>query len=512
MWRRLGAAVASGLLVTAAFPPLDFGLLSLVAFIPLLWAWRDATPKRAALYGLAWGVAFFSVLVSWAWYFGAVAIAPLVVVLASYAAISGLLVGLFAKRGIRSPWLTAAVWVTLEALRTRWPVGGFAWGEAGVSLHSVAFGRALASWGGVPLVSFLILAWNGLLLDALTGARVRRRAFAAAGTALIVVVVVAGDVARFEPTPTGTLRFALLQGNNLDRVLTPEEIAAQYLTNQHFRLADTLRGHYDLIVFPESGLDTDPEHDPALRARIVALAKKHDSYVLVNALTPAGGVRVFNTNLLYDPDGKLQGTYSKQHLVPYGEYVPFRQQLSFIQELQQIPHDFKAGTKRRVFEVNRHKIGTVVCFESAFGPLVRGFVRDGAQAIVVTTNNRSYRRSANSAQHLALSQMRAAETARPVLHDSISGSTAVIDSSGVVHQRTRLFHNAVVAGRITTERGETPYVRYGDWVEWACALAVLAAALVACTRRRPGSESPAADVRTVESAPLPTHIPVRERL
>jgi apolipoprotein N-acyltransferase len=512
MWRRLGAAIASGLLVAVAFPPVDFGLLSLVAFVPLLWAWHGATPRRAALYGLAWGIAFFGVLVSWAWYFGAVALAPLVVVLASYAAISGLLVALFAKRGIRSPWLTAAVWVTLEAVRTRWPVGGFAWGEAGVSLHSLAFGRALASWGGVPLVSFLILAWNGLLLDALAGGRLRRQAFAAAGLALIMVIVVVGDVARFEPTPTGTLRYALLQGNNLDRVLTPEEIARQYLTNQHFRLADTLHGRYDLIVFPESALDTDPEHDPALRARIVALAKKHDSYVLVNALTPAGGVRVFNTNLLYDPDGRLQGTYSKQHLVPYGEYVPFRQELSFIQELQQIPHDFKAGTKTRVFNVRGRVIGTVVCFESAFGPLVRDFVRDGAGAIVVTTNNRSYRRSANSAQHLALSQMRAAETARPVLHDSISGITAVIDSSGVVHQRTRLFHNAVVTGTVTTERGKTPYVRYGDWVEWACALTVLAAALFACARRRPGSDSPPAELRTVESLPPPRDAPVREPL
>lgn len=512
MWRRLGAAIASGLLLAAAFPPFDFGLLSLVAFVPLLWAWRDATPKRAALYGLAWGLAFFGVLVSWAWYFGTVAFAPFVVVVSSYAAITGWLVGSFAKRGIRSPWLTAAVWVTLEALRTRWPVGGFAWGEAGVALHSVAPGRALASWGGVALISFLVLAWNGLLLDALTGGRQRRRSFAAAGMALIVVLVVVGDVARFEPTPTGTLRFALLQGNDQDRRLTPAEVATEYLTNQHFRLADTLRGHYDLIVFPESALENDPESDPALRARIVALARKHDSYVLVNAFTPADGTRVFNINLLYDPDGKLQGTYSKQHLVPYGEYVPFRHQLSFIHALQQIPRDVAAGSTRRVFNVRGHVIGTVICYESAFGPLVRDFVRDGAEAIVVTTNNRSYRRSANSAQHVALGQMRAAETARPVLHASISGITAVIDSRGVVHQTTRLFHNAVVTGSITTERGETPYVHYGDWVEWASALGVLAAALLGSTRRRRGSDSSPAEVTTVELPAPPRDAPVRERL
>ena len=91
----------------------------------------------------------------------------------------------------------------------------------------------------------------------------------------------------------------------------------------------------------------------------------------------------------------------------------------------------------------------------------------GAEAIVVTTNNRSYRRSPNSAQHVALSQMSAAAIGRPVLHASISGITAVIDADGVVHHTTDLFQNAVVTGRVTTVTGETPYVRFGDWVEWA---------------------------------------------
>ena len=93
----------------------------------------------------------------------------------------------------------------------------------------------------------------------------------------------------------------------------------------------------------------------------------------------------------------------------------------------------------------------------------------GAEVIVVTTNNRSYRRSANAAQHVALSQMSAAAIGRPVLHSSISGITAVIDADGVVHRTTDLFRNTVVSGRVTTATGETPYVRWGDWVEWGSA-------------------------------------------
>jgi apolipoprotein N-acyltransferase len=151
---------------------------------------------------------------------------------------------------------------------------------------------------------------------------------------------------------------------------------------------------------------------------------------------------------------------------------------------KQIKTLFTAGHGDRIFRVANRPIGSVICFETAFAPLVRSYVRDGAQAIVVTTNNRSYRRSANSAQHLDTSQMRAAETARPLLHASISGITAVFDASGHQLRRTHLFRNTVVTGSVTTTTGQTPYVRYGDWVVWGSAITVAAAALVVTVRRR----------------------------
>ena len=196
---------------------------------------------------------------------------------------------------------------------------------------------------------------------------------------------------------------------------------------------------------------------------------------------------------MYDPAGRLQGTYAKQHLVPFGEYVPFRSELSFISELQQIPVDFDPGRATKVFTIAGKPVGTVICFESAFSPVMRASVRKGAQAIIVTTNNRSYRRSPNSAQHVALSQMSAAAVGRPVLHASISGITAVIDANGNVSHTTHLFRNAVVTGRITTVRGETPYVRFGDWVEWACLLGLAGAVVVAVHRRRLRRSSPDAE-------------------
>ena len=97
--------------------------------------------------------------------------------------------------------------------------------------------------------------------------------------------------------------------------------------------------------------------------------------------------------------------------------------LGFIGALDQVPFDFERGSGRRLFAAGGHRFETVICYESAFAPLVRDSVHDGAEFVVVSTNNRSYRRSGLSAQHVAMSQMRAAETGRPILHASISGIT-----------------------------------------------------------------------------------------
>ncbi|HEU5306274.1 MAG TPA: apolipoprotein N-acyltransferase [Acidimicrobiia bacterium] len=482
-WVRLGAALVAGVVTGLCFPPVGLGPVVLVALIPLLWSWRNARPAHAALYGFAYGLAAYVVVIPWIRYFGYVAIVPLVVAMALAVALIGALVAAYGRRGLAAPFLTAAVWVVVEALRGRFPFGGFPWADLGLALHDVPAARALASVGGTLLVSFVVVAVNGLLLDlglALRDHGSRHAVLAGIGVAGILVATVVVDVTRFEPTTTGHLRVALLQGD--DEQLPLAQQVDQPLTEKHFALADRLRGRYGLIVFPESALDTDPEQDPELRARIVALAREHDAAVLVNARTPAGDGQYRNTNLLYTPDGTLQGTYSKQHLVPFGEYVPWRDALSWLPELRQVPYDFEPGHTRTQFRAHGHPFESVICFESAFGPLVRDAVRDGAQFVVVSTNNRSYQRSANSEQHLALGQMRAAETGRAVLQASVSGISAVIDPDGSVHHETGLFESRIVSASVPTSTGETLYVRFGDWLVLLSAIAMVVVTVVAIRR------------------------------
>jgi len=478
-------AAVSGVLLALSYPPLDLGPLALVALVPLLWAWRDASPWTAARDGFVFAITFLAVLMAGLAHTGYTGTTSLIVAAALYYAATGALVAVLGRFGLRSPFLTAAAWVFFEALRGRWPLGGLAWGELGIALHDVGVARALASLGGVLLVSFAVVACNGLVLDVLTAARARRpRALtiAAGGLVALLAVSTVADVARYEPPGTGHLRVALLQGDDNAHGPIAEQVADQTLTDTHFALAARLRGRFDLIVFPESALADDPEQDPILRQRIVALAAAHHAVVVVNARYTGATGKLYNANLAYAPDGRLLGVYAKQHLVPFGEYVPFRHQLTFISDLRQIPFDFTAGDRRVLFHAAGRPFATVICYESAYAPLVRDFVRDGAQAIVVSTSDRSYGRSGIPATHVATAQMRAAETGRPVVQAAISGESAVIDDHGRVLQHTSLFTKAIVTATITTTTGETPFVRFGEWVLAGSALALLAAAALVARR------------------------------
>jgi apolipoprotein N-acyltransferase len=429
--------------------------------------------------------------------------------LAAYWALAGALIGWLARWGFRSPWLTAAVWVLADAVVARFPLQGFSWGEAGYALHDIPIARDIASVGGLALITYAIVATNALLADAVRP-RVSSRALLRAGAGLLAIALLTGVivVARPQPKPAGTFRVALIQGNDKDRELTPAEEDDRYLPRSHFALAQRVQDPVDLIVFPESSMDEDPRLDRFLSRPLTRLAIEHRAWVLANAVADAPDGRALNLNVLYGPDGKLDGTYAKRHLVPYGERVPFRSFLEGkIGELSRIPRDFAPGKKPGLFDVAGFKVATVICFESAFGYQIRPLVRDGAEVIIVSTNNRSYRRSANSAQHVAIGQIRAAETGRPVVQAAISGISALIDASGREHAHTELFERTVLQGSIEATRGTTLYVRFGDWVVWASLLALAGCVIAHVVSRRRSSVDSAGRPEDAPPVPVPVGDP-----
>ncbi|MGZ4133050.1 MAG: apolipoprotein N-acyltransferase, partial [Actinomycetota bacterium] len=235
--------------------------------------------------------------------------------------------------------------------------------------------------------------------------------------------------------------------------------------------------------------DPGAANDPATMALVRGVIARVGAPTLVGAVLDDPDGRQYTSVLLFDGSGSQAARYDKVHLVPFGEYVPWRRRLEWISALQQIPVDRTPGVAVHTLSVGGlPAFGTPICFENSFPDLTRAFVRAGAGFLVVTVNNASYGTTAASAQHLEMSQMRAVEDGRWVVDAAVSGISAFVDPTGRVVARAGLFRPAIVRQTIRASGAITPYVRLGDWLPWLCLAFFVGAVLVP---RRRGQARPA---------------------
>ncbi|MGH8900836.1 MAG: apolipoprotein N-acyltransferase [Egibacteraceae bacterium] len=499
--------MAGGGLLYAGHPPLDLGWAGLVGLVPLLLLARDVgRERRAVRNGLAWGLlaglVFFGPLLSWIFPFGVIAWALLVVI--QGVSVAGFVAGVawWGERRGRAAF-AVVLWVALEALRSVWPLGGFGWGVLGYTQHAGGLFLPVARSLGVLGVSTALAALAACVEE--IGVRVGRSlragrvdadaVFSAARTPLLValsVLVAAVLLAGELPTPSGhTLDVAAVQASGTRFTsaagaptvarLDPSrivQVAGRVLEATRPLAADPPT----VTVWPENALDadyTDPRNTQ-IRAMVTeALGLLGGGTLLTSSFLdgPRPGT-LRNATIAVAPDGRVLDSYSKRKLIPFGEYVPFRRWLGGFPPLRQIPYDQIPGHRPGVFDVAGAKVGMVLCYENLFPELVYSEVLTGAEVLVVTTNNTSFGHSPMSRQHLAISQLRAVETGRWVLHAGLSGISGIIDPQGAVHQRTAQFEQAIVRGRLPLVTGRTPAILLSGWLAWtAVVLAVLAFAV-----------------------------------
>ena len=170
--------------------------------------------------------------------------------------------------------------------------------------------------------------------------------------------------------------------------------------------------------------------------------------VLVGALVDGPGDQVSNTGIVWDPVTGPGATYVKQHPVPFGEYMPFRDVLRRLSDkVDLVPRDFARGERTGLLQVGPAAVGDVICFEVAYDGLVRDAVRAGGQLLVVQTNNATFGRSAQTAQQLAMGRLRAVEHGRAVLVAATSGISAVIAPDGTLTDAVGGLHPGRAGGR-----------------------------------------------------------------
>ena len=463
-------------------------------------------PVEGLLLGLAFGAAFYGATIYWIWRFGVLAWVALTLVCALSVALFGLLTPALRRPGrpIVSALAIAALWTVLDAARSSWPLGGFSWGGLGVSQVDNRVTVRLASIAGVWGVTFAVAAVNALLAGAVSGGGgERRRRVVATAVAVGSVLAVAPIAIPFATADGEAIDVAAIQVDVREAAAAATDAAdedirvARLNIEQHRRLLDDPP---DLAVWGEGALDPAAAADPDTVDAARQVVAEVGVPTLIGAVLDVAAGDQRTSVVLLDGAGDLAGRYDKVHLVPFGEFVPFRARLQWVDAIDQIPVDRTPGEQvATLTTAGMPPIGTPICFENSFPDIPRAMVNDGAGFLVVTVNNASYGFTAASAQHLQMSQMRAIEDGRWIVNGAVSGISAFVDPSGRVTASEGLFRPAILRSTIRSSDERTWYVRLGDWLPWLL-VAFLAAMFIVPRRRsnvRPRPEPLAAQPRTL---------------
>ncbi|MFG2888533.1 apolipoprotein N-acyltransferase [Streptomyces sp. NPDC048248] len=498
---RTGVAVVSGVALGFAFPPYDLWPLSLVAVAALSLLTRGRSVRQGAWTGFAFGVPFFLLLLKWLHVIGWDAVVGLSVVQALFVTLLGAALAGTSRLPAWPLW-AACLWVAEEWARDRLPFGGFPWGRLAFANTASPF-TPLAALGGAPLVTFVV-ALTGTLLAAcaailwgLRGSGTLRRAVPALEAfGLAAALTVAGAAVPVPTKADDSVDIAVVQGNvqqaGMDFLGRPMKILDNHATATEKLAADIKAGKAkkpDLVIWPENSSDLDPFQYPQAYDRIDEAVKAIGVPVLVGALVdhPSRQGYVFNEGIVWDPKKGPGASYTKQHPVPFGEYVPFREQLSkIITRFQRVPRDFYPGDHTGVLNIGPAKLGDVICFEVAYDEIVHETVDAGARALVIQTNNATYGRTGQPEQQLAMSKLRAVEHGRAVVTAATSGISAVVAPDGTVTHQIPEFTRGVVSARIPLRDETTLADRVGAAPEWALAIVGLLSCAAATVIGRRG--------------------------
>ncbi len=501
------AALATGILLALSFPLPGIAFLAWVAFVPLLVACYDATPRQAFRYGMVAGLTAYAGILYWLnivmTTYGKLPLAvsiSLSIVLAAYLALyvagTMALVRWCAGAGISLLVSFPLIWTALEYVRS-FLLTGFPWASLAYSQYRTLPLIQVADLAGIYGLGCLIAFANVVAAMVVKSLVLRdgTRYPARSGAILVLLLLAVLGYGAFRlnaPESGKPIRVALVQGN------IPQDIKwspafQQETVNIYERLSRTVApGSSDLLVWPESALPFYFQMEEQYAGRVRSLARELKSSLVVGS--PAyekedGKVRYLNSAFLIGPGGEILGRGDKVHLVPFGEYVPLAGVLPFVHKLVEGVGDFSPGREMAPLSTPFGKLGVLVCFEGIFPEISRDYVRQGGALLVNITNDAWYGRSSAPAQHLSMAVFRAVENRVPLVRAANTGITSVIDSKGHFQGMTRIFQEAVLTGEVRLGTERTVYTRSGDLFAWGCLGAVVIMAGMAYRKKKKGEEN-----------------------
>ncbi|WP_235011331.1 apolipoprotein N-acyltransferase [Bryocella elongata] len=405
----------------------------------------------------------------------------------------------------RRNWCTALVvaplvWVAVELARTQ--ITGFPWDLLGYTQIDHLILNRLAPLTGVMGLSLVVALVNVLWLLPFACELCGTPRKLAIGSLALATTLLALSANWWTPPPDTRSQTAVLLQDNLNiggaaQGDSPTDDSRAAMLSSFVALSESpamssgvpeRSGYPTVILWPEAPTDFF-DSDPQFRSVLNSLAINAHSTVIAEDVTPAatdsdGTRHLYNSARLTTPAGRDGGRYDKMHLVPFGEYTPYKPLFFFAGKiLDDLP--FVPGLSRNALVSEGHRYGVFICYESIFGDEVRRLTQDGAQVLVNLSDDGWYGDSSAPWEHLDMARMRAIENNRWVLRSTNTGVTAVIDPHGrVVAQLPRHVRSSLAAG-FAFRDGLTPYTRFGDWVGWLCALMTALALGASFFTRRP---------------------------
>ena len=490
----------SGVLLTLSFPGIGMAYLAWGALVFLLFALRDAGPRKSLLLGLLAGFVHYLSLIYWLvptmriyGYLPLLLCLLLLVLLALYLALYPAVFSVLLSWSCRRPAaiiiMAPVFWVCLEYLRA-FLFSGFPWGLLGYTQADYLNLIQSADIFGVYGVSAIIMLTNAALLLlalAITGKHwqgFRVQGWLAGAGCLAVLLILGGillygsfrtDAMDRRLATAETLDVAVIQGN-IEQLHKWDRRFKESTIKKYFELSDQVGNPSpELVIWPETAAPFYFDYNTEMREWVLNGIADAGKHFLIGAPSVEFTHREpiqYNSAYLIGPDGRVQGRYDKVHLVPFGEYVPFNQWLPFINTMVAQVGNFRAGKQGDTIGWNDIKIGMLICYESIFPPLSVDMVKSGADFLVNITNDAWFGRTSAPYQHFSMAVFRAIENRRSLVRAANTGISGYIDPVGRVLETSPLFETAVLSRSIPLIKDyETFYVRHKDWLAICCLIA-----------------------------------------
>ena len=485
--------LTGGLISSMAYPDNSIWVAIFPATALMIYAIATSSARQSIVVGLVTGFTFYASQIPWMTvYLGPVPWLALSTLEAVIFAGGAWLINRFVhtKRTQSSIVIATAVavlWVAREWLACNFPYGGFPWSRLALSQSNSPLANWVY-WGGISWLSFVIVFATILIMLTWTS-KLRPSQWHTSPVALILVLICL--VPQLTPTSTqskaNTIEVAAVQGNanaGLFANPKPGSILKNHLDASKQLLKTNQKP--DVVIWPENAADQNPLVQRIAKTQVRDFVDQVNAPVIFGTITSRGN-DIYNSSILWLPTTGPVDWYDKKRPVAFGEFVPDREFFRLLAPdlIDLIPRGYSFGTRDGIFELPKlqTKLGTMICFEVAVDDITRDLVQQGAEILVVQTNNSDFGTTNESAQQLAIAKLRAIESGRAVINISTVGLSAIILPSGEVIDSLEAYKPGLMRQRLDLLVDKTPAMLFGGSIDMIMNFAALGIILSTVRRR-----------------------------